>query len=86
VRLGGYVVVVREARLPRRTLLARPRRLQEHSLAHTPLQARAALRDLRVTVGSGGHGRARHLEQATAEALFGALRRAEATARPATTG
>jgi len=74
-RLAGDVVVVREARLARRTLLARRRRLQEHSLSHTPLQARAALRDLRITVGSGGEGRARHLEQATAEALFSALRR-----------
>jgi hypothetical protein len=28
-----------------------------------------------VTVGSGGGGRARHLEAATAEAAFAALRR-----------
>jgi uncharacterized membrane protein YdbT with pleckstrin-like domain len=75
VRLAGDVVVVREARLARRTLLARRRRLQEHSVSHTPLQARAALADLRVTVGSGGEGRARHLERETAQALFGALRR-----------
>ncbi len=75
VRLAGGVVVVREARLARRTLLARRRRLQEHALTYTPLQARAALADLRVTVGSGGQGRARHLERATADAVFGALRR-----------
>ena len=74
VRLAGDVVVVREARLARRTLLARRHRLQEHRLAHTPLQARAALADLRVTVGSGGQGRARHLERAAAEAAFRALR------------
>ena len=43
-------------------------------LARTPLQARAALADLRVTVGSGGQGRARHLERAAAEAAFRALR------------
>jgi len=79
VRVAGNVVVVREARLARRTLLARRHRLQEHSLQHTPLQARAALADLRVTVGSGGEGRARHLDRASAEAVFGALRR---TARP----
>jgi len=83
VRLAGEVVVVREARLARRTLLARRRRLQEHSLSHTPLQARAALRDLCVTVGSGGEGRARHLEQGTAEALFGALRRGTSGGPPA---
>ena len=67
---------MREAHLARRTLLARRRRLQEHSMSHTPLQARAALADLHVTVGSGGQGRARHLERATAEAVFGSLRSA----------
>ena len=82
VRLAGAVVVVREARLARRTLLARRRRLQEHSLSRTPLQARAALADLRVTVGSGGQGRARQLERATAEAVWEALRRAPAALPP----
>jgi putative membrane protein len=75
VRLDGGVVVVREARLARRTLLVRSRRLQAHALVRTPLQARAQLADLRVTVGSGGVGRARHLDRATAQAAFGALRR-----------
>jgi putative membrane protein len=75
VRLAGNVVVVREVRLARRTLLARRHRLQEHALMHTRLQERASLGDLRVTVGSGGKGRARHLETATAEAAFAALRR-----------
>ena len=75
IRLDGDVVVVREARLARRTLLARRHRLQEHAVARTPLQARAALADLRVTVGSGGGGRARHLEAAVAEEAFAALRR-----------
>lgn len=78
VRMAGSVVVVREARVARRTLLARRHRLQEHALRRTPLQARAALSDLRVTVGSGGQGRARHLDRATAEAAFGALRRTAA--------
>ena len=67
IRLAGDVVVVREARLARRTLLARRRRLQQHALARTPLQRRAGLADLTVTVGSGGSGRARHLESATAQ-------------------
>jgi putative membrane protein len=80
VRIAGDVVVVREARIARRTLLARRRRLQEHAVSHTPLQARAALADLRVTVGSGGHGRARHLERATADAVSGALTRAATAA------
>ena len=75
VRLADDVVVVREARLARRTLLARRHRLQEHAIERTPPQARAALADLRVTVGSGGEGRARHLDRATAEAAFAALRR-----------
>jgi putative membrane protein len=75
VRLADDVVVVREVRIARRTLLARRHRLQEHALARTPLQERASLADLRVTVGSGGTGRARHLEAATAHAAFSALRR-----------
>lgn len=75
IRLAGNVVVVREARLARRTLLARRHRLQKHAVRRTPLQARALLADLRVTVGSGGRGRARHLEQATAFKAFTALRR-----------
>jgi putative membrane protein len=75
VRLGNHVVVVREVRVARRTLLARRHRLQEHALVQTRLQERASLGDLRVTVGSGGRSRARHLETATAEAAFAALRR-----------
>ncbi|MBW3608022.1 MAG: hypothetical protein KY463_06655, partial [Actinobacteria bacterium] len=75
VRLAGNIVVVREVRIARRTLLARRHRLQQHALERTALQARAALADLRVTVGSGGQGRARHLERATAQTLFSALRR-----------
>jgi putative membrane protein len=75
LRLAGEIVVVRESRLARRTLLARRHRLQEHELARTPLQARARLADLGVTVGSGGGGRARHLDAATAETAFTALRR-----------
>lgn len=75
LRLAGDVVVVREVRIARRTLLARRHRLQEHAIARTPLQARASLADLRVTVGSGGSGRARHLEAAAAGAAFSALRR-----------
>ena len=74
IRLDGDVVVVREARLARRTLLARRHRLQQHALARTPLQRLAGLADLSVTVGSGGGGRARHLEAATADAAFMALR------------
>jgi putative membrane protein len=75
VRLAGSVVVVREVRVARRTLLARRHRLQEHALMRTWRQERALLSDLRVTVGSGGKGRARHLETATAESAFAALRR-----------
>ncbi len=74
VRIDGAVVVVREARLARRTLLARRHRLQEQALQRTVLQARASLADLRVTVGSGGAGRARHLDSADAERAFAALR------------
>lgn len=75
VRLAPDVVVVREVHIARRTLLARRHRLQQHALARTALQARASLADLRVTVGSGGSERARHLDAALAEAAFKALRR-----------
>jgi putative membrane protein len=75
VRIADGVVVVREARRARRTLFARSHRLQAHAVERTPLQERARLADLRVVVGSGGHGRARHLERGTADTLFGALRR-----------
>jgi putative membrane protein len=75
VRVAGTVVVVREVRIARRTLLARRHRLQAHALVRTRLQERAALADLRVVVGSGGSGRARHLEAVAADAAFTALRR-----------
>jgi putative membrane protein len=75
MRLAGEIVIVREARVARRTLLARRHRLQEYALVRTPLQARARLADLSVTVGSGGSGRARNLEAATAESACAALRR-----------
>ncbi len=75
IRLAGGVVVVREARLARHTLLARRHRLQEHALRRTVPQARGALADVRVTIGSGGRARARHLEAETAQAAFAALRR-----------
>jgi uncharacterized membrane protein YdbT with pleckstrin-like domain len=69
------VVVVREARLARRTLLAQRHRLQRHALARTLLQQRAGLADISVTVGSGGGGAARQLDSAAADAAFAALRR-----------
>jgi putative membrane protein len=75
VRLAGDIVIVREVRLARRTLLARRQRLQKHAVRRPALKARAALADLRIVIGSGGHGSARHLEAATAAATFAALRR-----------
>jgi len=75
VRVAGTVAVVREVRIARRTLLVRRHRLQSHALVRTRLQERAALADLRVVVGSGGSGRARHLEAGAAAAAFTALRR-----------
>jgi putative membrane protein len=75
VRMAGDVVVVQEVRLARRTLLARRHRLQEHALRRTALQARASLADVKVAIGASGGGRVRHLEAATAESAFAALRR-----------
>lgn len=75
IRLAGDVIVVREVRLARRTLLARRHRLQQHELEQTVLQKRGQLADIGVTVGSGGRGTAHNLESATAQATFASLRR-----------
>ncbi|MDQ3676319.1 MAG: PH domain-containing protein [Actinomycetota bacterium] len=75
LRLAGDVVVVRETRLARRTLIARRHRLQQHELEQTVLQQRARLADLSVTVGSGGRSTAQYLESGTAQTAFERLRR-----------
>jgi putative membrane protein len=81
-RLDGGRVVVRSRRLARTTLVARVARLQEHSLAQTPLQRRAGLARLAVAVGSGRRAAVAHLELAVARALFDRLRQPPSSSRP----
>jgi uncharacterized membrane protein YdbT with pleckstrin-like domain len=55
------------------TLVARRRRLQSHALSCSPLQRRAGLMTLSVTVARGSRLDVRHLEQPRAQRAFDAL-------------
>ncbi|MEX1142008.1 MAG: PH domain-containing protein, partial [Thermoleophilaceae bacterium] len=77
--LSGERLALRRGALLRRTLIARADRLQDESVAQSPLQRRARLASLGVTVASGAVA---HLESSTAAALLGRLRPAR-PARPA---
>ena len=55
------------------TLVARRRRLQAHAVARNPLQRRAGLTSLSVTVARGSRATVRHLEQPLAQRVFDAL-------------
>jgi putative membrane protein len=55
------------------TLVARRRRLQSHALSCSPLQRRAGLRTLSVTVARGSRLDVRHLEQPRAQRAFDVL-------------
>jgi uncharacterized membrane protein YdbT with pleckstrin-like domain len=75
-RLGeDGLLLLRDQRLARTTVMADVRRLQEHSLRQTPLQRPAALADLAVAVGAGTRARVRHLDAGTARGLWERLRR-----------
>ncbi len=73
-RLGDGTLTLRRGSLARRTLVTRAARLQDHSLAQSPLQRRARLADLSVTVGSGTGATVPDLDTATAASLFARLR------------
>ena len=72
-RLRDGRLAVRSLRLARTTLLAPAVHRESHELAQTPLQRRARLADVAVAFGKRTTGRIRHLEAATARALFDAL-------------
>jgi putative membrane protein len=72
-RLRDGRLAVRSLRLARTTLLAPAAHRESHELAQTPLQRRARLADVAVSFGKRTTGRIRHLEAATARALFDAL-------------
>jgi putative membrane protein len=73
-RLDTTRLLLRRGSLTRRTLIARPSRLQDHSLAQTTFQREAELADISVTVASGTTSKVAHLEAADATTLFNRLR------------
>jgi putative membrane protein len=74
-RLRDGRLAMRSRRLAWSTLLTPAARLQQHSIAQSPLQRRAHLADLAVAVGKGGHAQVRHLELPVAAELWERLRR-----------
>ncbi|WP_445148108.1 PH domain-containing protein [Baekduia sp. Peel2402] len=70
---GGRVVVRSWRRGSAVTLIARRRRLQSRALRRSPLQRRAGLGTLSVTVARGTRARVRHLEQPLAQRALDAL-------------
>jgi len=73
-RLDDDRLLLRRGSLTRRTLLARPTRLQDHSLSQNDLQRRAKLANISITVASGTATSVAHLDSATATTLFNRLR------------
>lgn len=71
-------LLLRRGSVTRRTLIARPTRLQDHSFAQNPFQHRANLADIAVTVASGTNSKVAHLEATDATTLFNSLRPAGA--------
>jgi putative membrane protein len=73
-RLDGDRLLLRRGSLTRRTLVARPTRLQDHSISQSGFQRRARLANLSITVASGTDSTVAHLEAAVASILFQRLR------------
>ncbi len=73
-RLHDDRILLRRGSLTRRTLLARPNHLQDHSLSQNPLQRRAQLANLSITVASGTDSTVPHLDSTDATTLFQRLR------------
>lgn len=73
-RLDGDRLLLRRGSLTRRTLVARPTRLQDHSLSQSNLQRRAQLANLSITVASGTDSTVAHLDSSEATTLFDRLR------------
>jgi putative membrane protein len=69
-RLANGILVLRQRRLARRTVVAPARRRQQHSWVQSPLQRRARLADLEVAIGAGTEAEVRHLDAAVAHALW----------------
>jgi putative membrane protein len=73
-RLTGDRLLLRRGSITRRTLIARPTRLQDHSVSQNGFQRRAHLADIAITVASGTDSRVAHLDSGDATALFDRLR------------
>jgi putative membrane protein len=73
-RLDDDRLLLRRGSLTRRTLVARPSRLQDHSISQNNLQRRARLANLSITVASGTDSTVAHLEANAAAILFDRLR------------
>jgi putative membrane protein len=73
-RLDGDRVLLCRGSLTRRTLIARPSRLQDHSFVQTSFQREAALADVSVTVASGTSSTVSHIDATAATTLFDRLR------------
>jgi putative membrane protein len=73
-RLTGDRLLLRRGSITRRTLIARPTRLQDHSVSQNGFQRRAHLADIAITVASGTDSRVAHLDSGAATALFDRLR------------
>lgn len=73
-RLDGDRIHLRRGALTRRTLIARPTRLQDHSISQNDLQRRASLANLSITVASGTDSTVAHLDSDDASSLFERLR------------
>jgi len=72
--LDSSRLLLRHGSITRRTLIARPTRLQDHSFAQTTLQHQAQLADISITVASGTTSKVAHLEATDATTLFNRLR------------
>jgi putative membrane protein len=73
-RLDSSRLLLRRGSITRRTLMASPSRLQDHSFAQSALQHQASLADVSITVASGTTSKVTHLEATDATTLFDRLR------------
>ncbi len=74
-RLDGGRLAIRSLRLSRTTVLGPARYREWHEVSQNPLQRRGRLADVFVAFGKQTDARVRHLEAATADALYDRLSR-----------
>jgi putative membrane protein len=73
-QLQGDRLLLRRGALGRRTLVARPTRLQDHNVKQNGLQRRARLANISITVASGTRSHVADLDSSVATTLFQRLR------------